>query len=283
MSKGLGRGLDALIPSLRVDESDQIVEIPMGELRANPYQPRKHFEQAALEELAQSIQEHGVIQPIIVRKVLKGYEIIAGERRWRASTLCKKETIPAVIRNLTDRQVMEVALIENVQRADLNALEIATAYHHIMDTFALTQEQLAVRVGKSRSHVANMLRLLRLPEGLKQHVSRGTLTMGHVRAIVGMKEDDEMIALGEAAVAGQWSVRQLEKAVTEKERRPPPRPADAGRPKSPHMQAIEERLRQQLQARVQIQTKGQAERGKIEITYQSAEQLQRIVDRMLRE
>ncbi len=283
MSKGLGRGLDALIPSLRVDEHDQIVEIPMGELRANPYQPRKHFEQAALEELAQSIQEHGVIQPIIVRKVLKGYEIIAGERRWRASTLCEKETIPAVIRHLTDRQVMEVALIENVQRADLNALEIATAYHHIMDTFALTQEQLAVRVGKSRSHVANMLRLLRLPEGLKQHVSRGTLTMGHVRAIVGMKEDDEMIALGEAAVSGQWSVRQLEKAVTEKEQRPLSRPAGAGRPKSPHMQAIEERLRQQLQARVQIQTKGQAERGKIEITYQSAEQLQRIVDRMLRE
>jgi ParB family chromosome partitioning protein len=283
VSKGLGRGLDALIPSLHVDENDQIVEIPMGELRANPYQPRKHFEQVALEELAQSIQEHGVIQPIIVRKVLKGYEIIAGERRWRASTLCKKETIPAVIRSLTDRQVMEVALIENVQRADLNALEISTAYHHIMETFALTQEQLAVRVGKSRSHVANMLRLLRLPEGLKQHVSRGTLTMGHVRAIVGMKEDDEMIALGEAAVAGQWSVRQLEKAVTEKERRLPTRPAGGGMTKSPHMQAIEERLRQQLQARVQIQTQGQAERGKIEITYQSAEQLQRIVDRMLRE
>jgi ParB family chromosome partitioning protein len=268
-----------------VDENDQIVEIPMGELRANPYQPRKHFEQGALEELAQSIQEHGVIQPIIVRKVLKGYEIIAGERRWRASTLCKKETIPAVIRNLTDRQVMEVALIENVQRADLNALEIATAYHHIMETFALTQEQLAVRVGKSRSHVANMLRLLRLPEGLKQHVSRGTLTMGHVRAIVGMKEDDEMITLGETAVAGQWSVRQLEKAVAEKERGqlPLPRATGAGRAKSPHMQAIEERLRQQLQARVQIQTKGQTERGKIEIIYQSAEQLQRIVDRMLRE
>src|SRR6478736_1262733 len=148
MSKRLGKGLDALITSLHIDESDKVIQIPLAQLRANPYQPRKHFNEDSIKELSESIKEHGVIQPIIVRKVLKGYEIIAGERRFRASQVAGTPTIPAVERILTDQQVMEIALIENVQREDLNALEIAFAYQGIIDQFSLTQEELSAKVGK---------------------------------------------------------------------------------------------------------------------------------------
>lgn len=189
MSKRLGKGLGALIPELEIGEEDKVIEIPLNQLRANPYQPRKHFNEDGIQELASSIKEHGVIQPIIVRTVLKGYEIIAGERRFRASQASGLATIPAVVKKLSDQQVMEIALIENVQREDLNAMEIAIAYQAIIDQFSLTQEELSVKVGKSRSHIANFLRLLHLPESIKQYVSRGTLSMGHARAIVGVKDD----------------------------------------------------------------------------------------------
>ena len=151
MSKRLGRGLDALIPSLSVNDDDKVVEVDIKQLRANPYQPRTTFNDESIRELAESIRQHGVIQPIIVRTVLKGYEIIAGERRFRASQLCGLKTIPAVVRSFTDQQVMEIALIENLQREDLNAIELAVAYQAIMDKFDLTQEELSLKVGKSRS------------------------------------------------------------------------------------------------------------------------------------
>lgn len=213
LNKGLGKGLDALITSLHIDESDKVIQIPLAQLRANPYQPRKHFNEDSIKELAESIREHGVIQPIIVRKVLKGYEIIAGERRFRASQVTGIATIPAVERNFTDQQVMEIALIENVQREDLNAMEIAFAYQGIIDQFSLTQEELSAKVGKSRSHIANFLRLLQLPESIKQYVSRGTLSMGHARAIVGVKDDKIKKELAETTISKQWSVRELEEAV----------------------------------------------------------------------
>ncbi|EAQ6393064.1 ParB/RepB/Spo0J family partition protein, partial [Salmonella enterica] len=189
MSKRLGKGLDALIPSLSINDDDKVVEIPISQLRANPYQPRKVFDEDAIHELAESIRQHGVIQPIIVRPVLRGYEIIAGERRFRASQYCGNATVPAVVRNFSDQQVMEIALIENLQRENLNAMEVAVAYQGLMDQFGLTQEELSVKVGKSRSHIANFLRLLSLPEEVKDHVSRGTLSMGHARAIVGVKDE----------------------------------------------------------------------------------------------
>lgn len=141
MSKRLGKGLDALIPSLTVNEEDKVVDIPLSQLRANPYQPRKTFDEESIKELAESIRQHGVIQPIIARSVLRGYEIIAGERRFRASQFCGNPTIPVVVRNFTDQQVMEIALIENLQRENLNAMEVAVAYQGLMDQFSLTQEE----------------------------------------------------------------------------------------------------------------------------------------------
>src|ERR1700730_16708700 len=221
MSKRLGRGLDALIPSLDIKDDEKVLEIPLSQLRANPYQPRKTFNQDSINELAASIKEHGVIQPIIVRTVLKGYEIIAGERRFRASQVCGAATIPAVVKKFSDQQAMEIALIENVQREDLNAIELAVAYQSLMNQFSLTQEELSVKVGKSRSHVANFLRLLQLPESIKQYVSRGTLSMGHARAIVGVKDDKLKKELTEVTISNQWSVRELEEAVKKLEEEQP--------------------------------------------------------------
>src|SRR5690606_22580488 len=151
MKKSLGKGLDAFFP----EANDEVDELNLKDIRPNPYQPRKTFDEEAIKELAESIKQQGVIQPIIVRKVLRGYEIVAGERRYRASMLCGKTTIPAVIRTYTDLQVMEIALIENLQREDLNAIETALAYHALMEKFELTQEELSLKVGKSRSHIAN--------------------------------------------------------------------------------------------------------------------------------
>src|SRR4030095_7737309 len=184
MSKRLGRGLDALIPSLSVNDDDKVIEISLSQLRPNPYQPRKTFDEDSIKELAESIKQHGIIQPIIVRIVLKGYEIIAGERSFRASQFCGNATIPAVVRSFTDQQVMEIALIENLQREDLNAIEVAIAYQALIDKFKLTQEELSMKVGKSRSHIANFVRLLSLPSEIKDNVSRGTISMGHARALV---------------------------------------------------------------------------------------------------
>src|SRR5690554_1549073 len=213
LNKRLGKGLDALIPSLHINDDDKIVEIPLLQLRANPYQPRKTFDEHSIEELAASIKEHGVITPIIVREVLKGYEIIAGERRWRASQVAKQATVPAVVRKLTDQQVMEIALIENLQREDLNSMEIALAYQGLIDTFSLTQEELSVKVGKSRPHIANFLRLLQLPEEVKEYVSRGTLTMGHAKAIVGLKDVKMIKEFALATIKNEWSVRELEEQI----------------------------------------------------------------------
>lgn len=213
MSKRLGRGLDALIPSLSVNDDDKVVDIPLTQLRPNPYQPRKTFDEDSIKELAESIKQHGVIQPIIVRTVLKGYEIIAGERRFRASQYCGNMSVPAVVRSFSDQQVMEIALIENLQREDLNALEVAIAYQALMDKFKLTQEELSLKVGKSRSHIANFVRLLSLPPEIKDYVSRGTISMGHARALAGVKDAEVQRELANMAVTLEWSVRELEDSI----------------------------------------------------------------------
>lgn len=277
MNKRLGKGLDALIPSLNINDDDKVVEIPLSQLRVNPYQPRKSFNEETIKELAASIQEHGVIQPIIVRSVLRGYEIIAGERRFRASQECGKETIPAVVKNFTDQQVMEIALIENIQREDLNAIELAVAYQSLADEFQLTQEELSLKVGKSRSHVANFLRLLSLPEEIKQYVSRGTLSMGHARAIVGVKSDKVKKQLAETAIREQWSVRDLEEAIKKLEERPG-KDNDKKKPvnRNPFINQAEENLRNHFQTTVKI--KHQNQKGRIEIAYYSEDDLQRLLD-----
>lgn len=274
--KGLGRGLDALIPSLNIQDDDKVVEIPLNKLRANPYQPRKTFDEKGISELAASIKEHGVITPIIVREVLKGYEIIAGERRWRASQLNKLATIPAVVRKFTDQQVMEIALIENLQREDLNAMEVALAYQSLIETFSLTQEELSVRVGKSRSHIANFLRLLQLPEEVKQYVSRGTLTMGHARAIVGLKDHDLMKEVAGETIKNEWSVRELEDYIQKLEQ--PEKKAKSGKPSKtdPFIRQLEEALRDQYRTKVSI--KHNKNKGKIELLYYSREDLERLLE-----
>lgn len=276
VKKGLGRGLDALIPSLDIQDDDKVVEIPLTQLRPNPYQPRKTFDDKGISELAASIKEHGVITPIIVREVLKGYEIIAGERRWRASQLNNLATIPAVVRKFTDQQVMEIALIENLQREDLNAMEIALAYQSLIDTFSLTQEELSVKVGKSRSHIANFLRLLQLPEEVKQYVSRGTLSMGHARAIVGLKDHELMKEVAARTIKNEWSVRELEDYIQKLEQPEKKTKRNKQQKTDPYIRQLEEALRNQYRTKVSI--KHNKNKGKIELLYYSREDLERLLE-----
>ncbi len=277
LSKRLGKGLDALIPSLHINEDDKVIEVPVTQLRANPYQPRKNFDEHAINDLAASIKEHGVIQPIIVRSVLKGYEIIAGERRWRAAQLSGLATIPAVVRKFSDQQVMEIALIENLQREDLNSLEIALAYQSLIDTFQLTQEELSVKVGKSRSHIANFLRLLQLPKQIQQFVSRGTFSMGHAKVIAGMKNEKQMTDIAQKAIEEQWSVRELEERVGMlDEKKQQQKPTAKEKKNDPYIREQEEYLRETFRTSVKI--KHQKDRGKIEFSYYTKEDLERLLE-----
>ncbi|MEK3885385.1 ParB/RepB/Spo0J family partition protein [Paenibacillus sp. PL2-23] len=277
MSKRLGRGLDALIPSLSVNDDDKVIEVPLSQLRPNPYQPRKTFDEDSIKELAESIKQHGVIQPIIVRTVLKGYEIIAGERRFRASQYCGNTTIPAVVRTFTDQQVMEIALIENLQREDLNALEVAVAYQALMDKFSLTQEELSLKVGKSRSHIANFVRLLTLPAEIKDYVSRGTISMGHARALAGVKEQNIQKQLAEQTVNAEWSVRELEDAIQKLDsRQTPEQKSQKQKKRDPYIESLEETLRERFKTTVKI--KQQKDKGKIELQYYNKQDLERLLD-----
>lgn len=277
MSKRLGRGLDALIPSLSVNDDDKVIEISLSQLRPNPYQPRKTFDEDSIKELAESIKQHGVIQPIIVRTVLKGYEIIAGERRFRASQYCGNSTVPAVVRSFTDQQVMEIALIENLQREDLNAIEVAIAYQALIDKFKLTQEELSMKVGKSRSHIANFVRLLSLPAEIKDNVSRGTISMGHARALVGIKDEHVQKELADLTVSLEWSVRELEEAIQKLDTK---QPEDKTKPKQkkrdPYIDHLEESLRERFKTTVKI--KQQKDKGKIELQYYSKQDLERLLE-----
>jgi len=220
--KALGRGLEELFNNEPMDyekieekiieetNNEEIVELPLSELRSNPYQPRKNFEEGALQELASSIKEHGVFQPIIAKKSIKGYEIIAGERRVKASILAGKETIPAIIRDFSDQDMMEIALLENLQRENLNALEEALAYKKLLDALSLTQEQLANRLGKSRSHITNMLGLLTLPEEVKDMIMDGKLSMSHARVLSKIENNEKVKELADKIIVDGLSVREVE-------------------------------------------------------------------------
>lgn len=220
--KALGRGLEELfnnepINYEQIEEKiitetpkEQITELNLSELRSNPYQPRKNFDEKALQELADSIKEHGVFQPIIAKKSIKGYEIIAGERRVKASILAGKETIPAIIRDFSDQDMMEIALLENLQRENLNALEEAIAYKKLLEELSLTQEKLAIRLGKSRSHITNMLGLLTLPEEVKDMIMENKLTMGHARVLSKLEDSEKIKELANKIVMENLSVRQVE-------------------------------------------------------------------------
>ncbi|USG65792.1 ParB/RepB/Spo0J family partition protein [Brevibacillus ruminantium] len=275
MSRGLGKGLNALITSNMIEEEEHVSEIPVADIRPNPYQPRKEFEATAIEELAQSIQEHGIIQPLIVRKSIKGYELVAGERRLRAAKSLGLKKVPAVVKDYTDQQLMEIALIENLQRENLNPLEEAEAYEKLLSHYSYTQEQLSKKVGKSRPHVANMLRLLQLPEQIRKMVSAAQLSMGHARALLSVEKEPVQLQLAQEVVKKGLSVRQLEELVKQ---------ASVSREtikkkqqkKEPQLIQMEERLRSRLGTSVKIK-KG-SKRGKIEIDFYSQEDLQRILD-----
>lgn len=225
--RALGRGLEELFNSEILDYSsveekivnesskDEITMIPLKDLRSNPYQPRKIFNEEALEELASSIKEHGVFQPIIVKKSIKGYEIIAGERRVKASLMAGKTEIPAIVRDFNDTQMMEIALLENLQRENLSSIEEATAYKKLIDTLSITQEQLAKRLGKSRSHITNMLGLLNLPENIQNEINNKNISMGHARVLSKLDNRDQQQELVNKVLQEGISVRELENLTKE--------------------------------------------------------------------
>ncbi|ARU60892.1 stage 0 sporulation protein J [Tumebacillus avium] len=272
-ASGLGRGLEAIFNS-NPKGDEPVSSVAVAELRPNPYQPRRVFDDEKIEELAASIREHGVIQPLIVRVAVRGYEIVAGERRLRASKLAGLSEVPVVVRDFTDRQMNEIALIENLQREDLNPIEVAEAYQSLMEKFDMTQDVMAKKVGQSRSHVANMLRLLNLPGEIREHVSRGTLSMGHARALLGLQDKKQQIALAEKAIDEELSVRQVEHLVNRLQNLQQRETKKVAKP-NPVLKQYEEEFRTRLGTGVKIM-QGK-KRGKIEIEYFSTDDLERIL------
>ena len=211
--RGLGKGLGALIPQLEEDELKKTQELPISQIKVNPYQPRKEFDEASLQELADSIREHGIIQPLLVRSYKDHYQLIAGERRWRAAQIVGLKFVPVVIRDYNDQQMMEIALVENLQREDLNPLEEAEAYNKLIQEFGLTQEEVAQKVGKSRPAVANTLRLLQLPEEIKQLVAKNVISMGHARTILSLTDQELQHKVCKEIIEKNLSVRETEELV----------------------------------------------------------------------
>ena len=283
----LGRGLSSLIREVdaaateAVSAGDRLATLPIEKLQPGKYQPRRHMDAEKLEELAESIKAQGLIQPIIVRAVAKDrYEIIAGERRWRASQQASLREVPVVIRAIDDTTALAMALIENIQREDLNPLEVATALQRLIDEFDLTHQQAAETVGRSRAAVSNLLRLLELPEAIRVLVDRRELEMGHARALLTLPQA-QAIALAQQAAAEQWSVRETERRVQalQKGIAAPPKPA--ARKPDADIAALERELSESLGARVSLQS-GRGGRGKLVIAYHSHDELDGILERMRR-
>jgi ParB family chromosome partitioning protein len=277
--QALGKGLGALIPDLSsLNDKERkalgIAELELDKIVPNEYQPRKTFHDDALKELAASIKEHGVIQPIIVHRIGSNYGLIAGERRWRAARLAGLKTIPALVKEATKRELIEQALIENIQREDLNPLEAAEAYKRLQDEFKLTQEDLAKRVGKERSTVTNFLRLLGLPREVKQDVAAGKLSMGHAKALLSMERVRDQVQAAQMIVKKGLSVREAE-VLAQKHKHP----IKEKKPKIDHeLKAVEDKLRKSLGTKVSITAK--AKGGRIAIDYYSNEELDRILEKI---
>ena len=272
----LGRGLSALIPDLPAPATpERSLEVDSDLLRPNRFQPRSTMDDAKIEELARSIKSNGIIQPIVVRKVDGGYEIIAGERRWRAAQRAGLFKVPVVVRDIPDDRLLAVALIENIQREDLNPIEEAQAYRKLGDDYHLTQEQIADAVGKDRSSIANYVRLLKLPQEVRANVASGALSMGHARAILGLADDMAQVRLSRDVVSKNLSVRETE-ALVKKATQPPP--AKKAAQKDVHTRAAEEKLRFALGTRARIVRKGKG--GRIEIDFTSEDELHRIYEQL---
>lgn len=269
--RGLGRGLGALLSSTPAD-GDTLLEVAIEAVEPNPNQPRKSFNSTALDELAASIRSSGVIQPVIVRRTGSGYQLVAGERRWRAARQAGLPRIPAIVREVTDAESLELALVENLLREDLNPMEEAEAFEKLLARFAWTQEELAQRVGKERSSIANVLRLLRLPPVIQEDLRSGRLTMGHARALLALTTPAEQHKLRDEILAHDWSVRTTEDTVRTAVAGRPPRPKQ--RRRSVEMAALEDSLQRALMTRVRIV--GNERKGRIEISYANADELERL-------
>jgi len=274
----LGRGLSALIPDapLAPASNERALEVDIDLLRPNKFQPRTQMDDTRIEELSRSIRSHGVIQPIVVRRTGEsGYEIVAGERRWRASQRAGLLKVPVVVRDIPDDQLLAAALIENIQREDLNPIEEAVAYRRLSDEFGLTQEQIAESVGKDRSSVANYIRLLKLPALVRDQIASNALSMGHARALLGLQDEAAQLRIARDIVDKQLSVRETESVV---KRTVEPPPAKTEPPKDVHTRAAEERLRFALGTRVQIVRKGKG--GRVEIDFGDENELHRIYEQL---
>ncbi len=302
---GLGRGLGALIkdtpppadpatiapaaPAAKAKATDASAEaavgvarIPISKIRAGAWQPRRIFEEAALNELVESVREHGILQPLLIRRAANGYELIAGERRFRSAQMAGLKDVPAIVMDVSDRAALEFALTENLQRADLNLIEEAEGYRALAEKFKLTQEEIAKRMGKGRSSVANALRLLELPVSVRQLVAENRLSPGHAKVLLGLEIAAEQELLANQAVKEDWSVRVLEKTVNRLKhgvKRARPRPADIP---ADHIKFVTDQLHQKLGTAVRLQPcktlpNGRKAKGTLEIDYYSPDELDRIL------
>ncbi|MBO4245194.1 MAG: ParB/RepB/Spo0J family partition protein [Bacilli bacterium] len=282
--KALGKGLEQLFTNERINfdnfekdivrntSKNDIKEINLDEIRSNPYQPRKTFNEESLNELAASIKEHGVVEPIIVKESIKGYELVAGERRTKASRLAGLKTIPAIIRNFNDEQMMEIALIENIQREDLNPIDEAKGYEAIIIKLGLTQEEVSKKFGKSRSYITNLLGLLRLPENVKKYVQDKSISMGHARVLSKIEDKEKITELAEKIINEKLSVREIEDLVSGnsvKKNNPITRVKPSV---NPRYQIYENTMRELVGTKVKISNK------KVEIPFDSEKDLERILE-----
>ncbi len=284
-NRGLGKGLEALFSDVEImvnnqnadgaSLGDSVYFVDIHKIKPNGNQPRKSFNEEKIDELAKSIEVHGIIQPIVLRQTEGGYEIVAGERRWRAARRAGLKEVPCLIRELTDEQNALMALIENMQREDLNAIEEAAGLERMIRTFGLTQEQVSKSVGKSRPYIANSLRLLKLPDQIQQMVAEGKLTSGHARAIAGIKDSKKQLAAAEKCMELNWTVRDVE-AFAKDTNKPAEKKRPKARPKNRDLLALEEELRVVLGTKVNIVLG--SKKGKIEIEYFSRDELERLLE-----
>lgn len=288
-AKRLGRGLEALLGPISREQaqaSGALRELPVGNIVPNPWQPRRHFDEAALGELAASIQASGLLQPIVVRPVGSGFELIAGERRWRAAQRLGWQTVPAVVREVDDQSALTLALIENLQRDDLSPIDTALGYQQLMGEFGIAQAEVARLVGRDRSTVANTLRLLKLPTKIQQQLQAGDLSEGHARALLALEDPAEMTRLAGQAIADGWSVRQTEAMVRgdaqDKPRGKMMKKSSPARATSAGARRIEDVLRQRLGTDVRVTAKRRG-RGLLTISYYSNDDLARLLELILGE
>jgi ParB family chromosome partitioning protein len=275
--KALGRGLGALLSSDRtIDLGSEPTEVDLDSIVPGSMQPRTRFDEASLEKLAESIRSHGIVQPLLVRRRGDGFELIAGERRWRAARLAGMTRVPVVVKEVPDENLLEIALIENIQRENLNAIEEAQAYRKLIETVGLTQEALASRVGRDRSYITNYLRLLRLPDDLQQLVIEGRLSTGHARTLLALTHVDLQRRLARRIIDGGLSVRATEQLVQRATEEKPARQPRTPVPVDPNVRAAETKLRRALGTQVRILQTAEGGRGKIEISFFDSRDLDRI-------